>query len=46
MIRSHKDSGPALRTRLRNAVSKNGLCCSELKLAGMKKKKGEEMKMR
>lgn len=32
---AEKDSGPALRTRLRNAVSKNGLCWSDLKLTGM-----------
>ncbi|KAE8022374.1 hypothetical protein FH972_008177 [Carpinus fangiana] len=32
---AEKDSSPALRTRLRNAVSKNGLCWSDLKLTGM-----------
>jgi hypothetical protein len=32
---AEKDSSPALRTRLRNAVAKNGLCWSDLKLTGM-----------
>lgn len=32
---AEKDSGPALRTRLGNAGSKNGLCGSELNLTGM-----------
>ncbi|KAG6720985.1 hypothetical protein I3842_03G089700 [Carya illinoinensis] len=33
-VTAEKDSGPALRTRLRNEVSKKGSCWSELKLTG------------
>ncbi|XP_018815830.2 protein DYAD [Juglans regia] len=34
-VTAEKDSGPALRTRLRNEVSRKGSCWSELKLTGI-----------